>query len=116
MSVSTDGVQDIGGVEREAALRRGEGVQSGRVLRPYEIAERRALLSEQPRLFMRGYQMGKRAARTGEDLDACDRRFSSCEMSAGFIEGAAAYRARTAKPADYMPGSAGRVLATRRAV
>ncbi|WP_406325868.1 hypothetical protein OG784_13050 [Streptomyces sp. NBC_01617] len=71
---------------------------------PIEIAETRARESDDQRLFMLAYSAGWNAAAEGGDLDARARQLGD-DMAAGFIEGAAAYRAQHATARDFVPGS-----------
>lgn len=70
-----------------------------------EIAEARARqLSDDPALFMLAYSAALNAAVDGGDLDAHAARVD-LKGEAGFIEGAAAFRAQTATARDFVPGS-----------
>ncbi|MFJ8923922.1 hypothetical protein ACIREK_31145 [Streptomyces sp. NPDC102415] len=69
-----------------------------------EIAESRARKSDDAPLYMLAYSAGWNAARECGDLDGYAAKVG-LEGEAGFIEGAAAYRARTATARDFVPGS-----------
>ncbi|MEV0917894.1 hypothetical protein AB0I93_27000 [Streptomyces sp. NPDC049967] len=72
-----------------------------------EIAEARAReLSDDPQLFMLAYSAGWNTAADGGDLAAYARSLIDATADAGFIEGAAAWRATRATARDYIPGSA----------
>lgn len=81
-------------------------------MRPIEIAETRARESDDQHLFMLAYSAGWNAAAEGGDLDARARSLGD-DMAAGFIEGVAAHRARTATATQYVPGSRAHVNAIR---
>ncbi|WP_406501914.1 hypothetical protein OHA04_37375 [Streptomyces sp. NBC_01590] len=71
-----------------------------------EIAEARAReLSDEPALFMLAYSAGWSVAADGGDVTAYARSLVDAPADAGFIEGAAAYRSRTARAEDFVPGS-----------
>ncbi|MFB6977749.1 hypothetical protein [Streptomyces scopuliridis] len=73
---------------------------------PIEIAEARArATSDDPVLFMLAYFAGWNTAAVGADVAGYARGLTDATADAGFIEGAAAWRARTATTRDYMPGS-----------
>ncbi|WP_330449641.1 hypothetical protein [Streptomyces anulatus] len=69
-----------------------------------QIAETRARQSDDPRLYMLAFSAGWNAAADGGDLDEHARRVG-LDGEAGFIEGAAAYRAKKASARDFVPGS-----------
>ncbi|MEU1071841.1 MULTISPECIES: hypothetical protein [unclassified Streptomyces] len=67
-----------------------------------ETAERRARASDDPQLFMLAFAMGRACAADGGDDHQRMRDLPDPAWVAGFIEGMAAHRARTAKPRDYV--------------
>lgn len=71
---------------------------------PIEIAETRARRTDDAPLYMLAYSAGWNAAREGGDLDNYAAKVG-LEGEAGFIEGAAAYRAQKAAARDFVPGS-----------
>ncbi|WP_327335933.1 hypothetical protein OG384_04660 [Streptomyces sp. NBC_01324] len=71
---------------------------------PIEIAEIRARKSDNAPLYMLAYSAGWNAAKEGGDLNHYAAKVD-LEGEAGFIEGAAAYRAQTATARDFMPSS-----------
>lgn len=75
-----------------------------------EIAEARAReLSDDPQLFMLAYSAGWNTAADGGDVSAYARSLVDATADAGFIEGAAAWRATRAVARDFVPGSAAHV-------
>ncbi|MEV6547917.1 hypothetical protein AB0M57_04310 [Streptomyces sp. NPDC051597] len=75
------------------------------------IAKRHAAGSEDPFLFMYGFSSGRKVAEEGGDGYQEFRRITSDAVLAGFLEGLASVRSRTAKPSDYVPYSADRAKA-----
>ncbi|MEI5032483.1 hypothetical protein RB201_04590 [Streptomyces sp. S1A(2023)] len=73
-------------------------------MNPIHIAETRARQSDDPQLYMLAYSAGWNAAKEGGDLDGYARKVG-LEGEAGFIEGAAAYRALKTTARDFVPGS-----------
>lgn len=71
---------------------------------PIEIAETRARKSDDAPLYMLAFSAGWNAAKEGGDLDHYAAKVD-LTGEAGFIEGATAYRAQTAKARDFVPGS-----------
>lgn len=68
------------------------------------ITETRARQSDDPRLYMLAYSAGWNAAADGGDLDEHARKVG-LDGEAGFIEGAAAYRAKQATARDFVPST-----------
>ncbi|MFD9567717.1 hypothetical protein [Streptomyces sp. NPDC059994] len=77
----------------------------------FDIAEQRSEKSEDPLLFMFGFTSGCTVAATGGDGYREFRQMESDAALAGFLEGLASVRARTAKPRDYVRYTAGRAKA-----
>lgn len=68
----------------------------------FDIAEQRSADSEDQVLFMFGFSSGCTVAAAGGDGYEEFRRMASDAALAGFLEGLASVRARTAQPRDYV--------------
>lgn len=68
-----------------------------------DLAERHSAKSDDQFGFLVAFTAGRTAAEQGADTEAEIRRLASPADVAGYIEGLAAHRARTTKPAEPKP-------------